>query len=131
VLLKIVTIYVYILNLYSVCPANAMLHYIIGMGDLRQETRRLESQIQYCMSQLTRQVKRRDRLRHRRERQYNLITAILQASSQKRSEYKSYRLFQIIFSHTASVSHMVLELLPHSSMPHRHFLILGLDAVFL
>ena len=56
------------------------------MGDLKQETRRLDSQIQYCMSQLTRQVKRRDRLRHRRERQYNLLTAILQASSPKRSK---------------------------------------------
>ena len=43
-------------------------------------------QVQYRMSQLTTQVKRRDKLRHRRERQYNLITAILQASSQKRSK---------------------------------------------
>ena len=32
------------------------------------------------------QVKRRDRLRHRRERQHNLVTAILQASSPKRSK---------------------------------------------
>ena len=58
-----------------------------GIGELKQEVRHLDSQIQYCMSQLTRQVKRRDRLRHRKERQYNLVTAILQASSQKRSKY--------------------------------------------
>ena len=57
------------------------------MSELKQETRLMETQIQYCMSQLARQVKRRDRHRHRRERQYNLITAILQASSQKRSKY--------------------------------------------
>ena len=58
----------------------------LGFGELKQEARRLDSQIHYCMSQLTRQVKRRDRLRHRRERQYNLVTAILQASSPKRSK---------------------------------------------
>ena len=58
---------------------------------MKQEARRLDSQIHYCMSQLTRQVKRRDRLRHRRERQYNLVTAILQASSPKRS--KEYFVF--------------------------------------
>ena len=57
-----------------------------GNSELKHEVRRLETQIHYTMSQLTRQVKRRDRFRHRRERQYNLITAILQASSQKRSE---------------------------------------------
>ncbi|TRY74948.1 hypothetical protein TCAL_01264 [Tigriopus californicus] len=57
-----------------------------GASELRHEVRRLETQIQYCMSQLTRQVKRRDRFRRRRERESNLITAILQASSQKRSQ---------------------------------------------
>ena len=56
------------------------------MIELKQESRHLEVQVQYRMSQLTTQVKRRDKLRHRRERQYNLITAILQASSQKRSK---------------------------------------------
>ena len=57
-----------------------------GLIELKQLNRELESKIQYSNSQLTRQVKRRDRLRHRRERQYNLVTAILQASSQKRSK---------------------------------------------
>ena len=57
-----------------------------GLIELKQESRHLEVQVQYRMSQLTTQVKRRDKLRHRRERQYNLITAILQASSQKRSK---------------------------------------------
>lgn len=56
-------------------------------SELRHEVRRLETQIAYSMSQLTRQVKRRDRLRRQKERQYNLVTAILQASSQKRSEW--------------------------------------------
>eukprot|EP00095_Tigriopus_kingsejongensis_P001314 maker-scaffold249_size238305-snap-gene-0.16 protein:Tk01314 transcript:maker-scaffold249_size238305-snap-gene-0.16-mRNA-1 annotation:"hypothetical protein L798_01163" len=55
-----------------------------GTSELRHEVRCLETHIQYCMSQLTRQVKRRDRFRRRRERQSNLITAILQASSPKR-----------------------------------------------
>ena len=59
---------------------------IIGISELRQNIRRLETQVQYTMSQLARQVKRRDKHRHRRERQYNLITAILQASSPKRSK---------------------------------------------
>ena len=59
---------------------------IIGVSELRQNIRRLETQVQYTMSQLARQVKRRDKHRHRRERQYNLITAILQASSPKRSK---------------------------------------------
>ena len=48
--------------------------------------RRLVAQIQYTTSQLAMQVKRRDKYRHRIERQYNLITAILQASSPKRSK---------------------------------------------
>ena len=59
----------------------------VGWIELKQETRHLEVQVQYRMSQLTTQVKRRDKLRHRRERQYNLLTAVLQASSQKRSKY--------------------------------------------
>ena len=59
---------------------------ILGASELRQNIRRIETQVQYTMSQLARQVKRRDKHRHRRERQYNLITAILQASSPKRSK---------------------------------------------
>ena len=59
---------------------------MVGISELRQNIRRLETQVQYTMSQLARQVKRRDKHRHRRERQYNLITAILQASSPKRSK---------------------------------------------
>ena len=62
----------------------------IGSSELRQNIRRLETQVQYAMSQLARQVKRRDKHRHRRERQYNLITAILQASSPKRSKSKLF-----------------------------------------
>ena len=67
-----------------------------GLIELKQESRHLEVQVQYRMSQLTTQVKRRDKLRHRRERQYNLITAILQASSQKRS--KTYFIIIIYLS---------------------------------
>ncbi|CAB4067435.1 TBC1 domain family member 30 [Lepeophtheirus salmonis] len=57
-----------------------------NLVELRQDVKRMTLQMKYSMSQLTRQVKKRDRLRRRRERQYNLITAILQASSQKRSQ---------------------------------------------
>ena len=35
----------------------------VDSNELKREARHLESQIAYCMSQLTRQVKRRDRLR--------------------------------------------------------------------
>ena len=87
-------------------------HFPPGLSELRHEVRRLETQVwinwnmssfhllkstlwelqvHYSMSQLTRQVKRRDRLRHRRERRYNLLTAILQASSPKRSESPQIR----------------------------------------
>ena len=66
----------------------------LGLIELKQESKHLEVQVQYRMSQLTTQVKRRDKLRHRRERQYNLITAILQASSQKRSKTYLFTIFQ-------------------------------------
>ena len=73
----------------------------IGASELRQNIRRLETQVQYAMSQLARQVKRRDKHRHRRERQYNLITAILQASSPKRSKLKVLSTYILV--HNASL----------------------------
>ena len=82
-----------------------------GLIELKQESRHLEVQVQYRMSQLTTQVKRRDKLRHRRERQYNLITAILQASSQKRSKTYLFYYFYISVEYAKCIAIARFEIL--------------------
>jgi hypothetical protein len=66
-------------NGYAIC--------CLGLPELEQLLLTLRSDIQYVGSLLVRELKRRDALISRRDKQNDVITAFLQALSEKRSKY--------------------------------------------
>lgn len=66
-------------NVYVVC--------CLGLPELEQLLVTLRSDTQYVGSLLVRELKRRDALISRRDKQNDVITAFLQALSEKRSKY--------------------------------------------
>jgi hypothetical protein len=75
--------------------ANNTVHNIqvissIGIPELEALAATLRYDIQYAGSLLVRQLKRRDALISRRDKQNDVITAFLQALSEKRSKYYYY-----------------------------------------
>lgn len=59
----------------------------LGVPELQALLATLRSDVHYAGSLLVRELKRRDALVSRREKQNDMITAFLQAVSEKRSKY--------------------------------------------
>lgn len=62
---------------------------IVGVTELRKTVDELQHRINFVSSRLVRQLKRRDRRVAKLQHNSDLVTAILQASSQKRSRYQN------------------------------------------
>jgi hypothetical protein len=60
---------------------------LLGIPELKTLLATLRSDVHYAGSLLVRELKRRDALISRREKQNDMITAFLQALSAKRSKY--------------------------------------------
>lgn len=61
----------------------------VGVTELRKTVDELQHRINFVSSRLVRQLKRRDRRVAKLQHNSDLVTAILQASSQKRSRYQN------------------------------------------
>ena len=74
------------------CNINRKVHNISvvcwsGIPELEELLASLRSDVHYAGSLLVRELKRRDALISRREKQNDVLTAFLQALSEKRSKY--------------------------------------------
>ena len=76
---------------------------LLGVPELEALLKTLRSDVHYAGALLVRQLKRRDALISRREKQNDVITAFLQALSEKRSKY------QFIFPTHKTIQHTHLR----------------------
>lgn len=60
----------------------------VGVAELKKTVDELQHRINFVSSRLVRQLKRRDRRVAKLQHNSDLVTAILQAASQKRSRYQ-------------------------------------------